>query len=470
MKRQFLISILLFAAFAALGAREVTGTVKCGSDGLEGVVVTDGRNFTSTLGDGSFRLSADDEAVFVYIAVPSGYNPPFDGGTPLFYAELKQGRKEYDFSLSRSASDCSYALFALADPQMKTAAEMKRFRTEIVPDLDSLSKSYLADGTAAVAGIDLGDLAWDRLEYLGKYRNAVKGLPFPCYPVIGNHDHDKDVVDDCLSAAAYRKQFGPEYYAFNLGKDHYVVLDDILYEGGKRYEGRISDAQLDWLEGYLEYVPKGSRVIVAMHIPYLINFKQRKIGGNGRLMDLLEGYRVSFMSGHTHVLATYEAEPGITEFNVSSAGGAWWICDYCVDGTPLGYEVFESSGDSLSWYFKSAGRPRDFQMVLYGRGEVAGDTCCVYAKIWGWDPQWKVEWTEDGQPMGRMDQCLAVDPNYSEQVGAAYSKMHRDVAPFRQPRESFFFFRARPDAGASEIKVTAVDRFGRKYEKSIVLQ
>ncbi|MCI2083125.1 MAG: calcineurin-like phosphoesterase family protein [Bacteroidales bacterium] len=462
--------IFLLVLSAGLSARNVSGSVKCGKNGIPGVVITDGKNFTSTSTDGTYILEAADNAFFVYMAVPSGYNPPFSSGTPVFYEKLEPKRNVYDFTLSRSASADSYVMIATADPHIRNEKILGRFRNETLRDMDSLSKSYLFGGNIAVAGIDLGDLVWDAPEYFGKYKKAISSLKYPCYQVIGNHDHDKTVNDDVLAASNYRNNFGPTYYAFDLGHDYYVVLDDILYKGNKKYDDGISDEQLDWLEGYLNYVPKGSHVIVAMHIPYIYKFTNTKIGNNGRLMDILEGYKVNFMSGHTHVLATYEVEPGITEFNVASAGGAWWIGDYCTDGTPLGYEVFESRGCEFSWYYKIVAHSRNFQMELYNKGEVDGDTECVYAKVWGWDPEWKVEWFQDGKYMGRMEQCSEKDPHYSSQVNAAYAKDNKPVAAYRRPRESFFFFKAKPEESASLVEVIATDRFGRKYEDHMVIK
>jgi hypothetical protein len=69
-----------------------------------------------------------------------------------------------------------------------------------------------------------------------------------------------------------------------------------------------------------------------------------------------------------------------------------------------------------------------------------------------------------------MEQCSEIDPHYAEAVEAAYARIHKKVAEFRKLRESFFFFKAKPDVGTSRIEVVATDRFGRKYEGQIVLK
>ncbi|MCS3313488.1 calcineurin-like phosphoesterase C-terminal domain-containing protein [Bacteroides sp. BFG-637] len=34
----------------------------------------------------------------------------------------------------------------------------------------------------------------------------------------------------------------------------------------------------------------------------------------------------------------------------------------CLDGTPQGYGVYEVDNDHVTWYFKSAGFPKEYQM------------------------------------------------------------------------------------------------------------
>lgn len=40
---------------------------------------------------------------------------------------------------------------------------------------------------------------------------------------------------------------GPTYYSFNLGRIHYIVLDDMVYKGSNAYDTRIDDRQMEWL-------------------------------------------------------------------------------------------------------------------------------------------------------------------------------------------------------------------------------
>ena len=65
-------------------------------------------------------------------------------------------------------------------------------------------------------------------------KTQFASLGIPVYGVIGNHDHDLKKYTDREATENYRNHFGPTYYAFDMGRTHYVVLDDIVYHGAKK--------------------------------------------------------------------------------------------------------------------------------------------------------------------------------------------------------------------------------------------
>ena len=73
---------------------------------------------------------------------------------------------------------------------------------------------------------------------------------------MGNHDNDPYVQGDAPGQLSYCRTLGPNYYSFNLGKVHYVVLDDIDWIntggsdcvlGSRDYNRVVSLAQMTWL-------------------------------------------------------------------------------------------------------------------------------------------------------------------------------------------------------------------------------
>ena len=102
-----------------------------------------------------------------------------------------------------------------------------------------------------------------------------------------------------------------------------------------------------------------------MHAPAYFYNENYKLGRVAELLDLFEGYKVDILSGHTHVQCNTQIRNNIREYNIASIGGAWWLWDgiYSKDGTPIGYQVFESGKNGIANYFKSLGHDRDYQSV-----------------------------------------------------------------------------------------------------------
>lgn len=109
-----------------------------------------------------------------------------------------------------------------------------------------------------------------------KVREQFASLGIPVYGVIGNHDHDLNKFTDREATENYRSHFGPTYYAFDMGRTHYVVLDDIVYHGARKYDEQIDSMQLRWAAAYAERLPAGSRVCFAMHAPAMKSWRDER--------------------------------------------------------------------------------------------------------------------------------------------------------------------------------------------------
>ena len=65
-----------------------------------------------------------------------------------------------------------------------------------------------------------------------------------------------------------KQYFGPDYYSFNRGKVHYVILDDVFCVGrGSAAIVYLPEEQLRWLEQDLSRIKPGGTVVVSFHIP-----------------------------------------------------------------------------------------------------------------------------------------------------------------------------------------------------------
>ena len=99
----------------------------------------------------------------------------------------------------------------------------------------------------------------------------------------------------------FGKYFGPVNYSFNIGRCHIVTMKNIDYRGGCKYEEQFTDAELQWLERDLSYVPKDMVVILNMHAPAWNKMETiDNILNADRLAKILAPYETHVFAGHTH--------------------------------------------------------------------------------------------------------------------------------------------------------------------------
>lgn len=206
--------------------------------------------------------------------------------------------------------------------------------------------------------LTLGDMTWDKYWYsnsyaLPQYVSTVDRLlgDLPVYHTMGNHDNDFMTTSDYDAAVKYVDVIAPTYYSFNIGKVHFVVMDDIdcsTYDGtdSRIYVKRITNEQLNWLAKDLAHVDKSTPLIVSMHAqvfkPSGTGFVYDHDSANTEtLLDLLDGYEVHFVTGHTHKI--FNVRPGdvvvrgrnIHEHNSGSVCASWWWSGHLTPGVHL---------------------------------------------------------------------------------------------------------------------------------------
>lgn len=147
------------------------------------------------------------------------------------------------------------------------------------------------------------------------------------------------------------------------------------------------------------------------------------------------------------------------EHNTGAVSGAWWQGDYCLDGTPIGYGVYEIDGSDVSWFFKSVGKNRDHQMRVYAPNTTSRYGKDVVVNIWNWDENWKVKWQENDIDMGEMTQFEGLDP----EVEKVYSDKEKLEFSWIAPQQTNHLFRATPNNPDSKITIIAQDPFGNVY-------
>ena len=489
-------------------AGSLTGRV-ASADGkpLAGVVVSDGVRVTQTDTEGMYALDSDKELGYVFISVPSGYMVAADAcAIPQFFARTAKpaGQSEqHDFTLT-PVDNTRHTVIAATDHHLadRESLDVTQFTAEggFIDDV----KAVAAATASPVYSICMGDMSWD--EYWHK-RNFM--LPeFRRLYAMGNHDNDPYCASDEAASAAFRREIGPTYYSFNLGQLHYVVLDNIVYvnTGGREgaigkldYEVRIDDRQLAWLRADLATVAdKSAPLIIVMHAQLHwwyrgsegVSWKYAFTRDAGCLVDALAGFsEVHLVTGHSHM--NFRLQNGnLREHNIAATSGTWWWTgqihdDYtintCRDGSPGGYEVFEVDGRDIRWHYKGIGLEDDYQFRAYDMNEVlknerirtsgdftpegtAGGMNDAYGEndilvnIWGWQPDWTVRVTENGQQL-RGVRVIGKDPLHK----ITYT---RSTVPF-QTAYNPHMWRYRASGPSTTVRIEVTDSFGRTSSETM---
>ncbi len=472
-----LFAFLILCGFGCSKAQSsfvLKGRVSCEGEALSNVAVTDGQTFVLTDNQGRYSIPfPDTNARFVYISTPSGYIPHDSLGIPLFYKRIsREKEREYNFEVKKNPkNDERHVLIVHSDPQFYKKENFDVY-SSIVEDCKQTINQY---EDVDVFGIDCGDLVGDRPQLYPQYVEELNKAGVPFYRVLGNHDMNYGGRSHETSTHTYNDTFGPDYYSFNRGNVHYIVLNNVFYIGRDYfYMGYITEKLFKWLEQDLSNVPDGSTVFISMHIPARLTEEQQPFVYDGEsinsqtinasaLFKMLEPFNAHILTGHMHYNKNIIYRDNLYEHNTAAVCGTWWQGDYCLDGTPLGYAVYEIDGDDVKWYYKSSGYPRDYQMRAYNIGENKDLPADITVNIWNWDKNWEVEWYENGQYRGEMKRFEGVDPAVAIMC-ADKEKLEFD---WISPIENDHMFRATPASRNSTIKILAKDSFGETYETTI---
>ena len=480
MKKTLMIVAALFTVSYGANclARNVDGYVRS-TDGsaIGNVVVSDGVSLTVTDSDGYYQLDADEHSRFVFISTPSGYlSAVRPAGEASFYQELTFGKDSYDFVLRvNPQDDTRHTIVVTADPQVMDMEDIGLMDVRVGQMTEDVrSRKELKD--QYVFGICLGDIVGADHGLYPEYQRIMDKTGLEFRSVIGNHDMTFDHVRTYEgSMRKYCDFFGPAWYSFNVGKVHYVVLNDNYYIGRQWfYMGYFDELQLQWLEKDLSYVPEGCKIVVCTHIPTTLTKGDREtfdypslasiVANKNSLYDVLEPYDALILSGHIHTCTTQNIRPNLTEVNVGGFCGAWWCGDVCIDGGPAGYKLVSMDETDAEWKYIGCGYPEDYQMKVYV--DDANHPDQVIVNVWDYDDLWKVEYFENGRKVCDMERFSTRDPHAVD--------LFRDRSKYKiswvYAAESLNFFRAPLSQKARKIEVMVTDRFGRVYSEKMKLR
>ena len=371
------------------------------------------------------------------------------------------------FMSMATAQNQGFNLIVVGDPQPQTEAQITALEQEIIPHIATIVEEYKTSGYPT-AILLTGDNVWDTMKFMPRIKSSFEALGVPLYPVIGNHDHDRRAKRNQAKAERhYVETFGPRNVSFVLGQTLFVTLDNIDYTTYKDYKSDVDSEQLAWLNSVVKQHPDIEHVAVCMHAPASKIYEPQLRPYAEPIVEIIGERKIEFITGHAHRHATVDIAENIIEHNVAQVSGNLWFAPICADGTPRGVFCIEERNGEWRWQHRILGKNSDYQLRMWGLEEVSEQEEYIVVKAIGWDEKWSIEWSENGEHRGVMEQIKIVDPDYIYYVEneADYRKKYMERLR-RSARPARHYFRCRPTSENSEITITATDRFGRTFSVS----
>ncbi|GAB3416598.1 calcineurin-like phosphoesterase C-terminal domain-containing protein [Niabella aquatica] len=452
-----------------------------GEKGLPGIAVSDQRTIVLTNTDGKYCINTEP-GNFIFVIKPAGYDfTGVQGNGYGFYKKVGTG-DWVDFALTQKKVKTKFTALMIGDPQMRGELSLNAFQEDIVTEL-----LYSEADFACI----LGDIADNDLSIYPREKEITGQLPYPVYHVFGNHDIDEQAVTAKDASGIFSRYYGPDYFSFNEGDVHFVVLNNIVYHGWDKednergdYFGGLLEAQNKWLEKDLQQVSDDKLIVIMSHIPFLEQYTDKV--SIARLFSLLEKRsRSLLLSGHLHYVENqflnkhsyWGGKQPVQSLTVGAACGSWWTGPLderglpvatCIDGAPNGYFRLDFDGSKYNYHFIPANNRSDFQMriMLSSDSLKAGNLSDEFlsVNVFAASPQARVSVQIDEALPVWADNNTGIDPFIQSTYDLRYNfdnwrpklQHTRHLWKLKLPR----FL----SPGLHKVKVTATDIDGKKYE------
>jgi len=374
------------------------GTRQPGEPGLAGVAVSNGLDVVLTDENGAYALAVRPD-MNLTVVQPAGWAAPVDDRqVPQFFHVHKEAGSpaafrfgglpasgpapaRVNFPMIRSGVGDDFSCAVIGDSQTYSNTEVSYFRDSTIADV-------LRDGPGAYdCLLYVGDVVGDDLGLLDRLLEVGATAGTPQYLTHGNHDFDFDATSDADSADSWRRIYGPEYFAFQMGKALFIILDNVVYPCGPQdlampgrefcaegqattYNGRVTETQMQWLENLLAVTPSDRLIVLSHHIPFVsfvdAGSTKHQTDNLSRIHSLLEGRPALSLSGHTHT--TENHAPGqiyagwseavnigplpFRHIIAGAASGGWFQGDLDIYGVPMALQRMGEPKGYLALAFK----------------------------------------------------------------------------------------------------------------------
>ena len=466
--------------------RNGNGLQDKGEKGLRDIPVTNGDTIVITDKQGRYELPLR-EGCSVFPILPADYTLASDRVVNAAFRYVGDNCQSsvVNYPLTKKPLNRRFRLNAIGDVQVSNHQELDYATRTLWPEL--LSSAAVPDASAksslSTINLFLGDLVNNNLSLYGDIRRLMEQLPQQSWTVLGNHDRDVDTVS-WRQTRSYNETFGADMYAFNEGRCHFIVLNNVYPDGARGYKGRFSERQLRFVRQDLQLVPQDRLVVLCMHVPLAHS------GNAAELISLVEGRGdVLVLSGHMHSVARFFHEGRGVRLHELSAGatcGFWWVGEKDIDGvpsalqqegTPRNYFVLDFDDTRYQIRCKGVGLDADRQMTIHVTGI---DTLDLHLRdlkdlpaglmmmtVWGGCDSTEVRCRVDGGEWQVCQKQALIDPNVARarelNLQRIYPTKYNRLNPLRhRPSGQLWTLQLPADAcrGAHVVEVEATDRFG----------
>lgn len=438
--------ITIIDGFEPAKGTTVYGKVSCEGNPVANVVISDGVEVVRTDSEGMYKMKSQKKYGYVFISIPSGYEVATQGVLPMNYISLTKPKsiaERVDFNLFEAGDQSSHTILSFGD--MHLAGGRNNDKAYFKKFCDDVSDYINSHKSEKIYAITLGDMTWDYYWYSNNYQfeqylndvNQINGLTI--FHTIGNHDHDMNKPGDFDNVVQYMTEVAPDFYSFNIGKVHYIILDDILSTstgGGRedrKYKELVTDEQLAWIAKDLEFVDRSYSVVIAMHAT---TGNLDTADNRNKLVALVKDFaNAHFFTGHTHKFSHTTLADNCFDHNTGAVCADWWNSasksggkvNIGQDGGAAGYSIYTINGNEFQWQYKPTGIDVEYQFRTYDRNCVnlsssvvmpdakdgnkslfdnyasgwVGESNSneVFINVWNYGPGWSIDIKENGKSL-----------------------------------------------------------------------
>lgn len=305
------------------------GTQDVGEPGIAGVGVSDMIDLVLTDANGSYTLpNTGNTATLVYVCLPAGYAKNAD-----WYHHVNAGSTTDDFGFALQPADESgvFEFVQITDVHVGGSGN-RQLLTDAIAHICNLTNPpelILATG-------DLTDSS--AISEFTDYAAATATSSVPVFNVFGNHDANGGTTSN------YRSCLGPDYYSFNYGDCHFLVINSVY----------PSARQMAWVNADLSLLRGDRKLFVFQHYSPSASEHSQFVGYQTEAV----------FSGHWH--SQHSVKIGeLRSYNSPSLvfGG--------IDCSPAGFKVVSVDGSSVSTQTRHIADGKRLQIVGPPQSQVA---------------------------------------------------------------------------------------------------